>query len=233
MLSYAGAPLEVAGGTRIGSLATMSDQPDAYDDRALRLLTLVSETMVAALERELGTTEPEALAEALRKYATSDWLTGARNRGTFMELVDHQWRRSQVEGVNSCLAVVEIADLAAVNARHGRTLGDLLLKDTASALLDAGKLSDACGRLSAGRFGILLIGLDSDQASRSFLAEFAERLSRLMEKRQISATVLAGTARLIEAETPDEALAQAVTQAVTRLKLVGVNAVEGGSAVAV
>ncbi len=215
--SFVGVPLELGQGGSIGALCAMSPTGDAYDERALTLVSGLGTALVAALQSERGTAEPLELAKALQRHATVDWLTGLKNGGTFLDRVDEQILVGRNRRDKGWLVVIDLAGLGEVNARHGRALADLLLKDVATALAEVGRPTDEFGRLDATSFGAL-IASESPHVVKTFRNDFARIFTRLLAKRRLHTRVVAGTASLHEVESAAEALAAATAD----LKLVGV-----------
>jgi diguanylate cyclase (GGDEF)-like protein len=207
-VSYAGAPLELTDGTRIGALSALSPRADAYDEAGLEVMRGLAAALAATLEHD-HPAEPQVLADELRRYATIDWLTGVMNSCGLHEVLEHQWRRARRDRVSTYVVRVKVRDLSAVNERYGRTLGDLLLKDLASCLEASGKVSDIVGRLGGSEFGAVLVGCSREEGASYFCKALSGRLSEQLRRRELDADVVAGVAPLGDAESVQEALDRA------------------------
>jgi diguanylate cyclase (GGDEF)-like protein len=208
-VSYAGAPLELSDGTRVGALSALSPRADAYDEEGLDVVRGLAAALAATLEHD-HPADPQMLADEMRRYATIDWLTGVMNSCGLEEVIAHQWRRARRDRVSTYVVRVKVRDLAAVNGRYGRTLGDLLLKDLAACLEASGKFSDIVGRLGGSEFGAVLVGCSRDEGASYFCKALSGRLSEQLGRRELAADVVAGVAPLGDAGSPEEALAMAL-----------------------
>lgn len=90
--------------------------------------------------------------EAAEQIASSDMLTGLRNR----LFVERYIERRIAEKQNLCVAIVDIDAFKSVNDEHGHLAGDELLKQFATELTSACRTSDVIGRWGGDEFIIAL-----------------------------------------------------------------------------
>lgn len=205
-LSFAGAPIELPSGRRVGAVSVFTSRPEGYGAQDLDLVRSLAASLARALSQH-EPVDPGLLDERLRHYAGVDWLTGAMNRHWFAEALDDQWRRAKQR--SKWVLAAHVPDLATVNERYGRTIGDLVLKDLASALTDDTTDGRVVGRVGGSRFVAVLPACDREPAAQRVRKEFAERMAARLARRGIRATVTAGLAPLLASEEPDQALTAA------------------------
>lgn len=92
-----------------------------------------------------------ALREATHHLATTDDLTGLRNRRGFFELARHRW-----DGSTGTAAVgfVDLDGLKVVNDSDGHDAGDRLLRRIATALQSSLRDSDVVARIGGDEFAV-------------------------------------------------------------------------------
>ena len=113
----------------------------------------------------------DALRARLEHLATHDALTGALNRGAFMEIARLELAQSQRSGKAAALIMVDLDHFKSINDQYGHPAGDGALRSFASAAQGALRRSDFMGRYGGEEFIILLPGSDERGAM-----EAAERM---------------------------------------------------------
>jgi len=120
---------------------------------------------VSLLAERLGTMRQRArrqradLAQALsriRELATRDELTGLINRRHLRELMEQEHQRCIRSGHSFCLAVLDIDGFKALNDKHGRVVGDAVLRSVAHEGLRLVRVSDVFARWGGDRFVLLM-----------------------------------------------------------------------------
>ena len=146
---YAGCPLRVPGGSKVGTLCILDREARAFDHEDLALL------------RDLARmSEQELIALAL---ATLDDLTAISNRRGFEALARHSLSLCRRQQQPATLMFFDLDDFKSVNDRFGHAEGDRALVDFANLLRTTLRESDVIGRLGGDEFVVLLSGSDLRQ----------------------------------------------------------------------
>ncbi len=116
-------------------------------------------------------TERKSLEEAVARQAQIDYLTGAFNRGHFMERAELELGRAVRYGNELSIFMMDIDFFKQINDRHGHKVGDSVLKKLAEVCQVTLRANDIFGRLGGEEFAVLLPETDKTSA-----VEVAERL---------------------------------------------------------
>jgi len=169
-------------------------------------------SLAAALQESRG---------ALTAESITDPLTGLYNRRYFDIMLTHAFEQSSRRPA-TYLVMLDLVGFRAVNKRHGRHTGDLLLEEVARFLREHVRRSDTAARLGDDRFALLLNNVLPD-AMVPWLAELLEgfdagvRRAELGDAGRIDSALAAGFAPVDVAvyATPDDAV-RAADQALYR-----------------
>jgi diguanylate cyclase (GGDEF)-like protein len=107
--------------------------------------------------------------------ATTDCLTGLRDRAYFFDQVNRHIDRLEQDGASGTMLLIDMDGLRRVNADHGRALGDALLIRTANVLRAIVRPVDIVARVGGDEFAVWLDNVDHMTA--------AERAVLLGERR--------------------------------------------------
>lgn len=108
------------------------------------------------------------------RAATTDPLTGVRNRLMFQEDLEREMARAEREGRRLALLVVDVDRFKAVNDVHGHAAGDAVLVEVASRLRECVRGGDLLVRMGGDEFVVLLVGLDDDEQASAAASRIVE-----------------------------------------------------------
>ena len=143
---YAGFPLTVANGSKLGTLCLIDREPRKLtnEDRdLLRDLARMAEQELAAVQ-----------------LATMDELTLLSNRRGFFALAQHVLNLCVRQESSAVLLFLDLDDFKAINDRYGHAEGDLALTTFSNILKDTCREADVIGRLGGDEFVGLLSNTD-------------------------------------------------------------------------
>ncbi len=129
------------------------------------MLTLIAFVLGATLflAREIGR---RARAErSLEELATTDALTGLKNRRKFDAVIDSEWRRAVRQGTPLALLLVDADHFKAFNDAFGHQPGDQALIAIAGCIESSVRRAGECAaRYGGEEFAVLLPGLSAEEA---------------------------------------------------------------------
>lgn len=149
---YAGCPLTMPNGTRLGTLCIIDQEPRQFGDdevNALRDLASLAEQELAALQ-----------------LATMDDLTGVSNRRGFETLCTHALELCRRLDRPASVLYFDLDGFKQINDRFGHAEGDRALIQFVQLLKETFRDSDVLGRLGGDEFAVLLtdaavVGVDT------------------------------------------------------------------------
>lgn len=160
---YAGCPLTMPNGARLGTLSIVDYAVRDFgdDDRsALR-------DLAAILEHEL----------AARQLALQDELTKIANRRGFRQAAQQCLALCVRHGMPASLVFLDLDGFKAINDTWGHAEGDLALMTFADQLQKSFRASDIFARIGGDEFAVLFVNVTAEQAERIF-ARFGDELGK-------------------------------------------------------
>ncbi len=125
-------------------------------------------------------TKRKTLEKELEKFATTDHLTGARNRRSFLGSFKRELKRSKRYDNTSALLMMDIDHFKQVNDSYGHDIGDKVLKLLVAKSHSVLRDSDIFARWGGEEFIILLPETNLQQAAAA-----AERLRGTLAKSEL------------------------------------------------
>jgi two-component system cell cycle response regulator len=189
----------------------------------------------AELERLRGAlraAQDELAAEraAVRELAVRDELTGLLNNKEMTRLLSYEVMRAHRYKHPLTLLLVDVDDLARINAEHGTPMGDEVLRSVAAVLRANLRPVDRPARYGGAELAVLLPdtfatdGVQVAERLRGLVAEAAARTKSAATTRP-KVTISVGVAGIHESEKSAEELLHAATVALKEAKDRGRDAV--------
>jgi diguanylate cyclase (GGDEF)-like protein len=116
----------------------------------------------------------------LEMRATHDALTGVRNRGSLLEILGRELRRTRRTQSPTGIALFDVDHFKSVNDTHGHPVGDEVLIEVAKRCLGAVRDYDVFGRFGGEEFLVILPGATTANA-----VVVADRLLKAVSRRPI------------------------------------------------
>jgi diguanylate cyclase (GGDEF)-like protein len=152
--------------TTVGVLKLASPKSDAFTNRDVRVLELMSELIAAAMFHAARNETNE-----LYYQATHDSLTGLSNRAAFYDRLRQRISIARRQSDNSVgILILDMDRLKLINDCYGHRTGDAALRETARRISSVSRESDLVCRLGGDEFGVILPEIQ-DRASGLQIAD--------------------------------------------------------------
>ncbi|AXV67030.1 MULTISPECIES: sensor domain-containing diguanylate cyclase [Pseudoalteromonas] len=161
---YAGSPITLQSGNRIGTLCIIDHQPRSFTQEQANVL----KDFTAIIEREL----------AVMQLATTDELTLLPNRRSFSSTAERYLDLCIRQNLKAKLVFIDLDNFKPINDTFGHATGDEVLKGFANVLASCCRKADLFARLSGDEFVILFTDL-STQECEVIMQRLAESFSEL------------------------------------------------------
>ncbi len=158
------------GAERVGTLDLLGRAGRGFEPSQMSLIRTAAGALGAALGARLE-------LQRLRSMPGRDPVTGLPDARAFQNLLESELSRARRHGVPLGLASLDLDRFGALNARHGRAVGDAVLAEVALVLRLALRESDILARIGDDQFGVLLPETDLAPAQRC-----GERLRHALEE---------------------------------------------------
>jgi len=122
----------------------------------LSMVPMVYNDEVADLTTIVDITERKTLELELQRLATTDSLTGAANRRSFLEQASAEIARSRRYGLPLALLMLDIDHFKLINDSFGHAMGDEALRAVHQGCSRLVRVQDVIGRLGGEEFAVLL-----------------------------------------------------------------------------
>jgi diguanylate cyclase (GGDEF)-like protein len=218
---YAGAPLQAGGGSALGTICVIDQEPRQLSDEQRAALAALSRQVMGQLELRKSLRDLEAYQTKLERYHRqleaaneklsaqrhTDSLTGLSNRRAFDRRLEEEVHRAQRYGSELSLIMTDVDHFKRYNDEYGHAAGDEVLKLVADAMAEVGRASDFVARFGGEEFVVIL-----PETALSGAVIFAERFRRgiaAVEYPMGSITASLGVAELEEGESAHDLLKRA------------------------
>jgi len=105
--------------------------------------------------------EKAFLHRKVAELAMTDTLTGLYSRHFFNEVFQHEAERAARYGYSTCVLLLDIDGMKALNDRHGRETGDRVLCEVAGILRGSLRAADLLARIGDDEFAVLMPQADA------------------------------------------------------------------------
>jgi diguanylate cyclase (GGDEF)-like protein len=123
----------------------------------LKILTTIADFAAIAIEKSY-------YLRALKKMATTDALTGARNRGAFERAYVREAEMCRRYDQPLAFMMIDVDKFKQINDAHGHVAGDEVLRNVVELLSDCVRKVDSVYRYGGDEFVILMPNTTKDQA---------------------------------------------------------------------
>ena len=211
--SYLAVPLETSAGGGAITLCGLAAGTDLFTRAHLELLAVAGRLLTYEWESVKWRADLRRLNERLRDPERTDALTGLLNRTAFVEAVEREWRLAERGNTESYLLACRLSNLGDIYERHGSAVAELLLKDAAEVAEAAIRRTDHAGRLADDVFGVVLVGCKGREGADAFFDRVGQALARVTHDRSASVELGYAVVALGQAESPEDGLERAETEA--------------------
>ncbi|MCA0331397.1 MAG: GGDEF domain-containing protein [Actinobacteria bacterium] len=118
------------------------------------------------------------------RAATTDALTGLRNRITLDEDLAREMARAERETRRLAVLVIDLDRFKQINDRYGHAMGDVVLREVAARLRAEVRAGDLLVRLGGDEFIVVLVGLDDDDQAAAAAGRIVAELRRPVTHRE-------------------------------------------------
>ncbi|MCG2641082.1 MULTISPECIES: sensor domain-containing diguanylate cyclase [Bradyrhizobium] len=158
-------PLFVVAGKPLSAVFALWQREALRIGAVVLMLSLFVLGSAIVLAREIGR---RADAESrLEEMATTDALTGLRNRRKFDQVIDMEWRRAMRQKTQVALLMIDADHFKAYNDTFGHQAGDQVLVGIAICISDSvRRAGDCAARYGGEEFAVLLPNTSATDAFR-------------------------------------------------------------------
>nr|WP_321525183.1 GGDEF domain-containing protein [uncultured Cohaesibacter sp.] len=169
---YAGAPIILENGVRVGSFCLMDTKPHPeFGEEQVQFLTDLAQ--IVAHELILHRDLKRAGANRKKRDALTGLLNAVSIEREVQIAIDHPVADAQ----GMAVLYVDIDDFGEVNNDYGKHAGDLLLKATARRLEDLAGQELAVGRISGDKFLVMVKSVQSAAKLHRLIRQIQQQLS--------------------------------------------------------
>jgi two-component system cell cycle response regulator len=111
-----------------------------------------------------GTNIEAKYHEAIYRLSTTDGLTGAANKSSFLDILERELRRANRYGRRLSLAIFDIDLFKKVNDTWGHLAGDYVLRELSRLVVDHVRRVDTFARYGGEEFALILPEIDREGA---------------------------------------------------------------------
>ena len=163
---YAGAPICLEDGSRVGALCVLDRRPRRLGAEQLDILRHLAQAVAAALEGRRAIQQLRETSGEMHYHATHDALTGLVNRSEFEVRLRRVLQKVGEDRSEHALLYLDIDQFKLVNDSCGHAIGDQLLQEVGRLFSATIRARDTLARLGGDEFAIILEHCPVEQAQR-------------------------------------------------------------------
>ena len=149
----------ISGGETIGMMEVVDEIDREFDAADVDFCQALCNVVAPAVQNAM-------LYKEMKELAARDKLTGLYNRRLFEEQFDAAVARSQRNGEQLSLLVVDLDGLKRINDLGGHPSGDEALRALAESLVESSRAGDVACRLGGDEFAVILPGADTGRCDQ-------------------------------------------------------------------
>jgi diguanylate cyclase (GGDEF)-like protein len=157
----------------IGVIKIYSDQINAFHEKDLSLLGLMSDLIAAAMYHATKFSDQE-----LYKLATRDHLTGLANRALFLDSLRLKLQEAKQFKEQLAVLIVDMDGLKLINDQFGHRYGDTALIEIAKRLSQNIRKNDLVARLGGDEFAIILPSVENYDVAKQMTVRLVDACSQ-------------------------------------------------------
>jgi diguanylate cyclase (GGDEF)-like protein len=157
----------------VGTLKIISKESNAFTDKDVYTVELMSELIAAAMYHAAKNETSELYVQA-----THDVLTGVANRALFLERAKQRLSQGRRHCQQVGILVIDMDELKAINDRWGHNIGDAAIKETARRISRVPRDSDLIARLGGDEFGVMLEGIKDRPSCNDIALRISKEICR-------------------------------------------------------
>jgi diguanylate cyclase (GGDEF)-like protein len=163
---YAGAPISLEDGSRVGALCVMDRRPRKLGPEQLDILRHLAQAAASALEGRRAIQQLRETSGEMHYHATHDALTGLVNRSEFEVRLRRVLQKVGEDRSEHALLYLDIDQFKLINDSCGHAIGDQLLQEVGKLFAATIRARDTLARLGGDEFAIILEHCPTEQAQR-------------------------------------------------------------------
>jgi uncharacterized protein (TIGR02284 family) len=205
-------------GINVGTLKIVSAQVNAFTDRDMLIVELMSGLIAAAMHHAAKNETDELYVQATR-----DVMTGLANRTLFYDRLRQRLSRGRRYSQMIGILNIDMDGLKQINDRWGHRIGDAAIRETAKRISRVPRNTDLVARLGGDEFAVMLDAV-KDRAS---VAGVADKILREVRRpfatdgHKVALSASVGIASFPEDGTDVETLLEKADQAMYAMKRSG------------
>ncbi|XPF95718.1 diguanylate cyclase [Colwellia sp. RE-S-Sl-9] len=178
-------------------------------------------------EKKKSELQLKLMSQELEELATTDYLTGIRNRRYFYQMARAEFNRSKRKSITLSLLILDLDKFKSINDNYGHKAGDLILQTVTQTISKLLREYDIFARIGGEEFAILLPSTDLNSAYiiAERIRKSVELIEVVFEDKTLTITTSIGMTESSEHITSFDQLVQTADKYLNQVKNQGRNKV--------